>query len=178
MQKHRFISKFIIAAAIAVAFPVMTPSPALADGPYGSASESERLGCQSDGYKLLNTWALRYSGDAHEGIGYVMFLVRPSPSNPDNIRVCAIVYHGDNTWGLPRYTALEVGSEPRGSNSTQDLFFWDTGTFRYHTDGRAITPGMNRCAVIHGLIKSADGTKSYQVWIDQEDVADSNICNY
>ena len=175
LQKHRFIS-LVVAAVAAVALPVMTPSPALADGPTGSASQAELLGCQSEGYKQIGTWSLRYGGDAKPGVGHVKVLVRPSPSNPDNTRVCAITYHGDNTWGNSRSTGIEIGSEPKG-NGTQDIYFWDRGNFRYHTDGRAITPGNNRCAVIHAYIKSADGTKTYQVWIDQNDVADRYFCN-
>lgn len=176
MQKHRFISRLVVTFTIGLVFPLVTPSPALADDPSGSASESEMLGCQTEGYKPIGTWALRYGGEAKPGIGHVKVLVRPSPSNPDNTRVCAITYHGDGTWGESRYTAIEIGSEPKG-NGTQDLYFWDRGTYRYHTDGRAITPGGDRCAVIHGVIKSADGSKTFQVWIDQNDVADSYFCN-
>lgn len=176
MQKHRFIS-LIITAAIAVMLPVMIPSPALADGgPSGSASEAEMLGCQSDGYEQIAARSVRYGGDAYPGVGVVIVWSRPSPSNPDNVRVCAVTYHGSSLQGDLRYTAIEVGSEPQG-NGVQDLYFWDRGDYRYHTDGRAITPGGDRCAVIHGVIKSADGSRTYQVWIDQNSLADSLICN-
>ena len=174
MQKHRF-TQVALAASFA-ALPVIVPSPALADGPSGSASEAEMLGCQSDGYDYVDDWYLRYNGDAKPGMGHVKVLIRPSPSNPENTRVCAITYHGDNNWGASRSTGIEIGSEPKG-NGTQDLYFWDRGDYRYHTDGRAITPGEGRCAVIHAFVKSADGTKTYQVWVDQNDVPDSYFCN-
>lgn len=178
LQKYRFSRCFFratVAAAILLACWFST-SPALADGPYGTASAAERLGCQSEGYDPVDTWSLRLSGDAYPGIGHVKVLVRPSPSDPSNNRICAITYHGNRTWGDVRRTVIEVGSEPKG-NGTQDIYFWDRGDYRYHTDGRAITPGEGRCAVIHAFIKSADGTQTYQVWIDQNDVPDSLFCN-
>lgn len=189
MQKNRFTSKtkktskarsmLMLAIAIVMGgiIAIIVPSPAFADGgPYGSASTAERLGCQTSGYKHLGTWALRYGGTAYPGVGSVVVYYRPSPSNPNDVRVCAITYHGSSLQGDSRYTAIEVGSEPLG-NGTQDLYFWDRGYYRYHTDGRAITPGRGRCAVIHGVIKSADGSRTYSVWIDQNNVADSAFCN-
>lgn len=172
MQKYRYILSIIIAIIATMVFP----TSAHADGPYGSASEAERNGCQSDDYDDLDTWFLRLNGENHPGVGDVRVYVRPSPSNPSNIRVCAITYHGSNTWGNDRITKIEVGSEPKG-HGTQDLYFWDSGNFSYHTDGRAITPGEGRCAVIHAVIKSENGNVTYQRWIDQSNVPDRLFCN-
>lgn len=175
MQKYRFI-RLTILLIITLAVPVITPSPALASGPSGSASEAEMIGCQSEGYDPIDDWALRYGGEAKPGMGHVKVQVRPSPSDPDKIRVCAQTYHGSNNWGDLRVTGIEVGSEPKG-DGIQDRYFWDIGDFRYHSDGRAITPGEDRCVVIHAFVKSADGSKTYGVWIDQNDVPDSLFCN-
>lgn len=186
MQKHRFISrirkthKLMIALSIAAAAIVaaIIPSPALASGDLGSTSDAERKGCLGTGYDQGNggSWALRYGGDAYQNIGYVQIRTRQSPSNPDNMRVCAVTWHGSSTWDKYRITAVEVGSEPKG-NGTQDLYFWDRANYARYTEGRAITPGSGRCAVIHATLKSADGTKTYQVWVDQNDVPDSWFCN-
>ena len=186
MQKNRFISRIRKAPKTMIALMIATvaiiaaivPSPALASGDLGSTSDAERNSCIRTGYDqgTGGTWALRSSGDAYENIGYVHIRTRVSPSNPDNMRICAFTRHGSSTWDKYRITAVEVGSEPQG-NGTQDLYFWDRANYARYTEGRAITPGSGRCAVIHATLKSADGTKTYQVWVDQNDVPDSWFCN-
>jgi hypothetical protein len=187
VQKNRFISRIrklgtlkaaVLLVTLAAALAVIVPSPALASGPLGSTSDAEKMGCLGTGYDQGNgsSKSVRYGGDAYQGIGYVQFRTRVSPSNPDNIRVCAVTWHGTTTWDKYRVTSVEVGSQPKGGG-TQDLYFYDSANYKRYTEGRAITPGSGRCAVIHATIKSADGSKTYSVWVNQFDVPDAWFCN-
>jgi hypothetical protein len=187
VQKNRFIMRIrkvsmaklaVLLVAAAAAITVVIPSPALASGDLGSTSAAERDGCLGTGYDQGNggTWALRYGGTAYQGIGYIRIRTRQSPSDPNKVRVCAVTWHGTTTWDKYRITAVEVGSQPKGGG-TQDLYFWDRANYARYTEGRAITPGSGRCAVIHATIVSADGTKTYSVWVNQFDVPDAWFCN-
>lgn len=187
MQKNRFISRIrkagavkaaLLIAVVAAIVAVIVPSPALASGDLGSTSDAERQGCLGTAYDQGNggTWALRYGGDAYQNIGYVQIRTRVSPSDPNKRRVCAVTWHGTSTWDKYRITAVEVGSQPKGGG-TQDLYFWDKANYKRYTEGRAITPGSGRCAVVHATLVSADGTKTFQVWVNQFDVPDSWFCS-
>ncbi|HEX8390648.1 MAG TPA: hypothetical protein VF597_04465 [Candidatus Saccharimonadales bacterium] len=174
MQKHRFTIRIASAAIIAAGtLTVMTPA-AQAAGDYGNASRSERLGCQPEAYSSLDDWALGRHGTLRPGIGHFKVLTRSSPSDEDYIRLCAITQHGSRTWNRPRFTKIAIYTQARGEHALSRRF-WDSGRFRKHTDGRAITPARGRCAVFHGVIRH--GGKNYQRMVTQFNTNPDKLCN-
>lgn len=178
MQSHRFKTLIAVpAVSLGLAVSTVLSAPAaFASGPSGSASQAEKIGCQSSGYRTIDTWDLMRGGTRYPGIGYGQILWRPSPSHPNrDIRVCAITKHGYRTWGDKLVTDVEVGTQPHGGGE-QIRHFWDDGLHWYYTQGRAITPAQGRCAVIHIKMIGKYG-KVYSRWIGQFNMPDKYICN-
>lgn len=173
MQKHRFIRIATFTTALVATVPLTTGSAA-ASGPYGNASEAERLGCQSDGYRTIQSWDLRRGGERRPGIGATQILNRPSPSDNSDVRVCAMTKHGSRTYGDRYFTKVMVGSEDKGGGD-RVWYYYDEGRYPTFAGGRAITPGNGRCAVVRGIM--VVNGKKFAVTVTQNNVPDDKFCN-